>query len=165
MIDAKSQNAIRFRTPAQPVEGGKGMAIGLGLLAILGIGIAGYMSYTDLLHAVPMCGGIGDCETVHTSAYAYFFGIPVGIFGLLSYIVASGLIVVRLMAGRATAYLASLGILVITISGTIFSLYLTFLEFFVIDAVCPWCVASAITISIMLVLSAADVRQAIHSGG
>ena len=142
------------------VEGmnvGRRSTLALGLLALVGIGLAGYMSYTDLLGTVPVCGGIGDCETVHTSAYAFIAGVPVAVLGLLSYVAVAGLVLGRQMVSGTTAYLASLGILVMVLSGTLFSAFLTYVEFFVIDAVCPWCVASALTITAMLVLSAIDV--------
>ena len=144
---------------AETMQPGRRLAVGMGVLAILGIGLAGYMSYTDLLGSVPVCGGIGECETVHTSAYAYTAGVPVAVLGLLSYLAIAGLVVLRLAAKGSLDYLVSAAVLTLTISGVLFSAYLTYVEFFVIDAVCPWCVASALTISVMLALAAMDVAR------
>jgi uncharacterized membrane protein len=140
------------------------LVLALGLLSILGIGLAGYMSYTDLLGSVPVCGGVGDCETVHTSAYAYLATVPVAVLGLLSYMGITALALVRWRAKGTLGYLASLGILVLASSGTLFSAYLTYVEFFVIDAVCPWCVASAVTITVSLALAATDVAAQTRRG-
>ena len=157
MSDATKHELAFSTAKAESVNAGRRLNLGLGLLAVIGIGLAGYMSYTDLLGTIPVCGGIGDCETVHTSAYAFIAGVPVAVLGLVSYVAVAGLVLGRQAVSGTTAYLASLGILVMVLSGTLFSAFLTYLEFFVIDAVCPWCVASALTITSMLILSAVDV--------
>jgi len=52
-----------------------------------------------------------------------------------------------------------MGMVTVAVSGAVFSAYLTYVEFFVIDAVCPWCVASAIVIAALAVLTLADARR------
>jgi uncharacterized membrane protein len=86
---------------------------------------------------VPVCvGGSGGCETVQTSSYATIFGVPVAVVGLVGY---AGLLFSALLRGEAGVYLA----LLLALVGTLFSAYLTYLEVFVIHAICEWCLASA----------------------
>jgi uncharacterized membrane protein len=86
---------------------------------------------------VPVCvGGSGGCETVQTSSYATIFGFPLAVVGLVGY---SGLLLSASLRGEVGVYLGFLAALV----GTLFSAYLTYLEVFVIHALCQWCVASA----------------------
>ena len=84
-----------------------------------------------------MCvGGSGGCETVQSSSYATILGVPVAVVGLVGY---SGLLVSASLRGEVGIYLGFLVALV----GALFSAYLTYLELFVIHAICEWCVASA----------------------
>jgi len=132
----------------------------IGLLAIIGIFLAGYMTYTDLyLRSVPICGGIGDCEAVHTSPYAYIVGVPVAALGLLSYLAIAMLVAVRLWWRHPLEELAALGTFFLVLCGSIFSAYLTYIEFFVIYAFCPWCIASAVTIWMMLIIITFDLLR------
>jgi len=72
----------------------------MGLLTLLGLGLAGYMSYTDLISTALVCGGIGDCDTVHASAYARLLGVPVSVLGFASYAAIAILLAARLAACR-----------------------------------------------------------------
>src|SRR5919112_6272596 len=109
----------------------------LGALAIIGLLISGYLSWVHYIGVAPVCvGESGGCETVQTSSYATIFGVPVAVMGLVGY---SGLLFSALLRGEAGVYLAFLVALV----GALFSAYLTYLEVFVIHAICEWCVASA----------------------
>ena len=98
-----------------------------------------------------MCDGeSGGCETVQTSSYATIFGVPVAVMGLVGY---SGLLFSALLRGEAGVYLAFLVALV----GALFSAYLTYLEVFVIHAICEWCVASAVVMVAALLCAAFGV--------
>jgi uncharacterized membrane protein len=101
---------------------------------------------------VPVCvGGSGGCETVQASSYATILGVPVAELGLVGY---SGLLLSALLRGEAGAYLG----LLVALVGTLFSAYLTYLEVFVIQAICEWCVASATVMIAALVCAALTVR-------
>lgn len=147
--------------PQERRQPGLGLAIGMGVLAVLGLGLSAYMSYEALLGIIPACGPIGDCETVHTSAYTHTFGVPVAVLGFLGYAAVAALGLIWMRASGMSAYLASLGILGLAIAGTLFSAYLTYIEFFVIEAFCPWCLASAAVFITILALAGISVcRQA-----
>jgi uncharacterized membrane protein len=126
----------------------RGLRVVLGVLAGLGLLISGYLTWVHYAGLTPVCvGGSGGCETVQTSSYATILGVPVAVFGLVGY---SGLLFSASLRGEVGLYLAFLVALV----GTLFSAYLTYLEVFVIHAVCEWCVASA-TVMVAALLCAA----------
>ena len=124
------------------------------LLAIGGIGIAAYLTVVHFADQPIVCSGIGDCEKVNSSSYAKLAGIPVAVLGLLSYatilVLALGALVRRdamLVAAAWGVALASFG----------FSMYLTYVEVEVLDAICIWCVSSATVVTAMLAALSACV--------
>jgi uncharacterized membrane protein len=124
------------------------------VLIAVGLGVAGYLTYVETQSVAPVCGPVGDCESVQTSEYSRLFGIlPVGLFGMMGYVA----ILVAWLWGHfrsdRLADYAPLGIHGMTIFGALFSLYLTFLEPFVIKAVCMWCLSSAVVMTLLMLLS------------
>jgi uncharacterized membrane protein len=109
----------------------------LGVLAAAGLLISTYLSWVHFVGVAPVCvGGDGGCETVQSSRYATVLGVPVSVLGIIGY---AGLLSSVVLRGEVGVYLRFL----IALAGTLFSTYLTYLEIFVIHAVCQWCVASA----------------------
>lgn len=127
------------------------------ILAIAGIGIAGYLTYVKLFAIEPYCAGVGDCEAVQTSPYAELLGVPVAIWGLLAYIALLALVLVKRSDWRGLGHLAGMATFLVTLVGVIFSAYLTWLEIAVIHAICPWCVASAIVMLALFILSIVEM--------
>lgn len=131
------------------------------LLCLVGMGVAGYLSYVETVQVEAVCGPVGDCNTVQQSAYARLFGIlPIGILGIIGYVlIMLAWVGARFGQGKlaACAHLALLGL---TAFGVLFSIYLTFLEPFVIGATCAWCLTSAIIMTALLWLSLAPARAA-----
>jgi uncharacterized membrane protein len=134
------------------------------LLALLGLGVAGYLAYVETQQVAAVCGPVGDCNTVQQSPYARLFGLlPIGVLGLLGY---AAILIVWGMAlfGRGPlAGLAWPALLVMTVFGTLFSIYLTFLEPFVIGATCAWCLTSAVLMAALLALTATPGKRAIST--
>lgn len=124
----------------------------LGALAVAGLLISAYLTWVHYMGVAPVCvGGSGSCETVQSSSYATIFGVPVAVLGLVGY---SGLLFSALLQGEVGVYL---GIL-IALVGVLFSAYLTYLEVFVIHAICEWCVASAAIMVAALVCASIRAR-------
>jgi len=113
-------------------------------LSILGLVVAGYLSFVEITQTEAVCGPVGDCNAVQQSPYAVLFGVlPVGILGLAGYvalIVSWGVQYYGPQSLRRSAALLTFGM---AAGGVIFSLYLTFLEPFVIGATCAWCAPGA----------------------
>ena len=106
-------------------------------LAVLGVLISAYLTWTHFAGLTPVCTGSGEgCQTVQSSRYASVLGIPVALLGLIAY---GGLIFSTALWRETGIYLG----LLISLVGTLFSAYLTYLEIFVIGALCQWCLASA----------------------
>jgi uncharacterized membrane protein len=114
-----------------------GSRLALLTLAVLGALISAYLTWTHFAGLTPVCTGGGEgCQTVQSSRYASLLGIPVALLGLLAY---GGLIFSAVLWKEGGIYLGFL----ISLVGTLFSAYLTYLEVFVIGALCQWCLASA----------------------
>jgi uncharacterized membrane protein len=107
------------------------------VLAVLGIGIAGYLVYVHYANIDPVCNIAHGCHKVQTSQYAKLAGVPVALLGLIGYVTLLGAL---LAPGESARMLGALVALV----GFGFSAYLTYRELFTIDAICQWCVGSAI---------------------
>jgi uncharacterized membrane protein len=107
------------------------------VLAVLGIAVAGYLVYVHYADVDPVCNIAHGCHKVQTSSYAELAGIPVALLGLLGYVT---ILAALLAPGEAARMAAALVALV----GFGFSMYLTYRELFTIEAICQWCVASAI---------------------
>lgn len=111
--------------------------VALLVLAVLGALISAYLTWTHFAGLTPICTGSGEgCQTVQSSRYASVLGIPVALLGLIAY---GGLIFSTALWRETGIYLGFL----ISLVGTLFSAYLTYLEIFVIGALCQWCLASA----------------------
>jgi uncharacterized membrane protein len=132
------------------------------LLSLAGLGVAGYLAFVETQQVAAVCGPVGDCNTVQQSTYAWLFGlIPIGALGLVGYAaILTAWAVARCGHGQLAA-LAALVMLAMTLFGTLFSIYLTFLEPFVIGATCAWCLTSAIVITALLMLTVAPGKRAI----
>jgi uncharacterized membrane protein len=129
------------------------LRIAAAVAALIGIGIAGYISITEVGGGLPKCvvGGGGGCETVAQSKYAQLAGVEVAYLGLAAYVALLAAALIRGDLGR-------LGGALIALVGFGFSAYLTYLELFVIDAICQWCVASAVTMTVLLAINLARAR-------
>ena len=115
-------------------------------LAVAGIGIAAYLTYVHYADVEAACvAGGGSCEKVQTSDYADLLGVPVALLGLVGYALILASVWVRGDAGRLAGA-------VLALAGFGFSAYLTYRELFTIDAICQWCVASAVVMTALAVL-------------
>jgi uncharacterized membrane protein len=132
----------------------------IALLALVGLFIALYL----WLHALGFggaikCGASGGCETVQTSQWAVFLGFPVAFYGVVGYL---AVLIVALVALRPAA-LAQPGwnllLLLLATIGVVFTTYLTYVELFLIHAICRWCVGSAVIIALIWIVSILSLRS------
>lgn len=129
------------------------------LLAVLGLGVAGYMAYIEITHVAAVCGPVGECNVVQTSQYATIAGIPVAVLGLIFYLAVPVLWAVQRYTVGKWARPAALALLGLAVFGVLFSIYLTLLEIFVIHAVCMWCLSSALITTLIMVVVVAQLAR------
>ena len=132
----------------------------IALLALVGLFVALYM----WLHALGFggaikCGASGGCETVQTSQWAVFLGFPVAFYGVVGYL---AILIVALVALRPAALAQrdwNLLLLLLATMGVVFTAYLTYVELFLIHAICRWCVGSAVIITAIWVVAVLAVKR------
>lgn len=111
-------------------------AVILMALDLFGLVVATYLSYVELQGQLPYCGPLSGCETVALSEYSRVGGVPVAVFGVFLSIT---LFVFAYIWWRTNAVWALAVHYGLSLVGVIFEVYFTFLELFVIHAVCVWC--------------------------
>jgi uncharacterized membrane protein len=111
-------------------------------LALAGLAISIYLTWVHYAGIEPVCSGISDCERVQTSEYAKLVGIPVAVLGIVGYSAILASLRTRVDVTAMLSYLA-----------VAFSAYLTWAEVFKIDAICQWCVGSALITLVIAVLA------------
>jgi uncharacterized membrane protein len=115
----------------------------LAFLDLIGLLIASYLSYVELRGEAPTCGVVKGCEEVALSEYARIGGIPVAVFGVVLSITLLVLALAWWRTGNGTLLLLHYGLSMV---GVIFEAYFTYVELFIIEAVCMWCALYAISL-------------------
>jgi uncharacterized membrane protein len=134
--------------------GERKLAIWIGAIALIGVGIATYLVYIHYAGIKPICAaGGGGCEKVQSSDYAKLAGIPVAVLGLAGYLAILASLFVPGDLGRLAGA-------AIALSGFGFSLYLTYREIFTIKAICQWCIGSAVLMTLLAGLTVARLLKA-----
>jgi uncharacterized membrane protein len=131
----------------------------VGVLAFIGVFLSTYLTLYKLGYIGELQCAVGSCETVNTSRWATFLGLPVAAWGLGFYVSTLALVFVGTQERYADSRAISLALVAMTGWGVLFSGWLTYLELFVIDAICMWCVISAGLVAVMFVVSLADLRD------
>jgi uncharacterized membrane protein len=128
-------------------------------LSLAGIFVALYL----LLYKLGLIGAlscsVGSCETVNSSRWATFLGLPVAGWGVAWYVGMFVLALVSTGEKVAESSLISLILLLVAATGLVFSLYLTYFELFRIHAICQWCVVSAVLVTIIFLVCVSEYRE------
>jgi uncharacterized membrane protein len=134
-------------------------------LCLIGLTVAGYLAYVETAQVEAVCGPVGDCNTVQQSEYARLFGVlPIGALGISGYAAIISAWLIERRGHAPLDRLAAVALVLLTGGGTLFSIYLTFLEPFVIGATCAWCLTSAILMTLLLLLTVTPRRRALIRG-
>ena len=120
----------------------------MAVTALIGLGVAAYLTYVHYAGVTPVCAVAHGCEQVQTSHWAKLAGVPVAVLGLLGYAAILASLALPGEGGRLAGAAFAL-------VGFGFSGYLTYLEVVEIDAICAWCVASAALMTGLAVLAVA----------
>jgi uncharacterized membrane protein len=129
------------------------------LVALAGLFVAVYLSLYKLGYIGTLACSVGSCETVQLSKWAALFGVPVAVWGVLFYVAVLAVAIAGLTAALADSLRVSRLLAVMTGFGVLFSAWLTWLELFVIHAICTYCVISAVLVTILFIISLIDLRE------
>ena len=127
------------------------LRVAVGVLAAAGAAVAGYLAYARYTDTTLACA-TGGCETVQRSDYAVLAGVPVSVLGLVAYLVLLATAFLRSEIARLVGA-------IVAVSGTLFAAYLLYAQIVVIDAVCQWCVASDVLITLLAVACVLRLRS------
>lgn len=152
MPDSSPSNLVRL--PSAEL-----ISIGLAVGAVL---VAGYLTIVHYRHSLLVCSGVSDCETVQTSKYAEIAGVPIAMLGLVVMVVVLGLTVLRVTRTELQIP-ATVTIFSLVAASIMFYVYLTYLELFVIEAICQWCVASFVITVALFISELKILSRAIES--
>ena len=131
----------------------------LALVALAGIFVALYLALYKLGYIGQLVCAVGSCEKVQTSKWAKMFGMPVAVWGVGYYVGVLALALIGIRPSFADRRGVSQLLVGVTGIGLLFSAWLTYLELFVIDAICQWCVISAVLATALFVLALLDLRE------
>jgi uncharacterized membrane protein len=128
-------------------------------LALAGIFISLYLTLYKIGIIGELSCSIGSCETVNTSKWSRFLGLPVAAWGLLFYLDVFAVALVGTMRRFEFEPAISFVLVGEAAVGVLFSAWLTYLELGVIHAICIWCVTSAVIVTVIFLVSFADLRE------
>jgi uncharacterized membrane protein len=129
------------------------------LVSLAGVFVALYLTLYKLGYVGTLVCAVGSCETVQTSRWATLLGFPVATWGVAFYVAALAVSLWGLSDAMADSRRLSQALVVMTGVGVLFSLWLTYLELFVIHAICQWCVISAVLVTVLFIISVLDLRD------
>jgi uncharacterized membrane protein len=119
------------------------------VVAAIGTLVSAYLTWVHYSGNLALCIGVGGCEAVQTSRFSVVGTIPVALIGLAGFVAILAVALVRLRDAPAWADTALFGL---SLAATLYVAYLTYLELFVLGAVCPWCVIVAVCAALVLAL-------------
>jgi len=125
------------------------------VVAAIGALVSGYLTWVHYSGDLALCIGVGGCEAVQTSRFAVVGGVPVALLGLTGFVAMLVVALVRLRE-NAPAW-ADTALFGLSIAATLYVAYLTYVELFVLGAVCPWCVAVAVCAALVFALVSFDL--------
>src|SRR5215213_5943840 len=126
------------------------------LVALAGLFVAAYLALYKLGYIGTLVCAVGSCEVVQTSRWATLLGQPVAVWGVAYYVAVLAVSLAGLSPRLVDDRRPSQLLVAMTATGVLFSLWLTYLELFVINAICMWCVVSAVLATLLFVIAVLD---------
>ncbi|HET9040147.1 MAG TPA: vitamin K epoxide reductase family protein [Gemmatimonadales bacterium] len=133
--------------------------MGAAVLSLVGVFVSAYLYLYKIGRIGTLACGSGGCETVQTSVWSRFAGVEVALIGVLGYALLFGVSLVGLQPALARQRWPARLLAALAGGGVLFTIYLTYLELFVIHAICRWCVSSAAIIVGLFTLALLDLRR------
>ncbi|MBM3145093.1 MAG: vitamin K epoxide reductase family protein [Chloroflexi bacterium] len=120
-------------------------------LALLGLADSVYLAWLKLANTTAACAGIGDCESVNNSPYSEIAGVPIAVLGAGAYLAILFFLAIEARSSFWRDY-APMIVFGISLTGVLYSAYLTYVEVAILHAICPYCVVSAILLVALLAI-------------
>lgn len=154
---------MEAKRPASSGGRGNALLLGVVLLGLLGIGVAGYLTYAHYDEDALVCT-VGGCETVQQSEYSTMFGVPIAAFGMLMFATVTVLALARMTGRRLIpADIATIGAWTLLLTALLYYAYLTYIEIWELEAICQWCVTSSIIALLMFALESIMLSRDLRS--
>lgn len=130
------------------------------ILVASGLLVSGYLSYVKLTEAPMVCvgGGVFNCEVVQNSVYSRLFGIPIAWMGFTVYLILGALLLLE----TRTAFLRAYGMTLffgINLFAWLYSMWLVYVQFVLLQALCPWCLTHEVIITVLFVVSIIRLKR------
>lgn len=134
------------------------------ILILIGIAVSGYLSYVKLTNVAMVCaeGGAFNCDVVQNSAYSRLLGVPIAYMGLGTYLVLGAL----LLFGERIALIRDYSpvlFFAINLFAFLFSMWLVYVQVAILEALCMWCLAHEVNITILFVISILRLRRHLNA--
>jgi uncharacterized membrane protein len=120
------------------------------VVAAIGTLVSAYLTWVHFSGNLALCIGVGGCEAVQNSRFSVVGGVPVALIGLAGFVAILALTVVRLRDDAPPW--TDTALFGLSVAATLYVAYLTYIELFVLGAVCPWCVTVAVCAALVLAL-------------
>jgi len=133
--------------------------MGAAVLSLVGLFVSAYLYLYKIGRIGTLACGAGGCETVQTSAWSRFAGVEVALIGVVGYALLFGVALVGLRPAQVARRWPEQLLAALAGGGVLFTIYLTYLELFVIHAICRWCVGSAVIIVGLFALALLGLRR------
>jgi len=134
--------------------------MGAALLSLVGLFVSAYLYLYKIGRIGSLACGTGGCETVQASAWSRVAGVEVALIGVVGYAALLAVSLAALRPERNDRWGPMTLLTVLAGLGVLFTAYLTYIELFVIRAICRWCVGSAVIIVAVFLLALLDRRRA-----
>ena len=126
------------------------------MLAIAGMGVAAYLTYSHYADQPIVCAGMSGCDTVENSEYSTLLDIPVGLLGTLFCAGLLALVLARVVRLPLAEEWAPVAAFSMTLAGVAFAAYLTYIELFVVEDICIWCTTFAGIVTVAWLVTLVD---------
>lgn len=132
---------------------------------VLGLLVSGYLTYVKATNVPMTCveGGAFNCNVVQNSSYSMFFGVPIAYLGLATYIVLGALLLLE----KRVAFLRENGpllVFAIALFAWVYSMWLVYIQVAVLEALCPWCLAHEVNITVFFAVVSVQLWQHLRQG-
>ena len=155
----KGAKRPKTRKSAEPTPSRSLWLWGSVVLSLAGIGVSSYLAYHRVFGGSLVCTRWADCDVVNNSVYSLLFGIPVSFIGLAGYLALLALAIAALVTAGTTQRAILLLSLLMALGGFGLSVWLTYVEIYIIEALCVWCLASAAIITLLAIVDGIGLWQ------